>query len=237
MVYRLALAASVSAISQRPTMDIRVSHSESLTETAYQRLRNMILSGELPSGTQLQERGFAERLGVSRTPVREAIARLMNEGLVTRAHRGVPTVNRVSISEVMEILHVRRLLECESAKQAARVSSDPEIWLNFKSTLRSYLSGHRPGPVEHADFDFAFHMQIAKTAGSSLLAEMIGGLKLKTRMFDQGQIPDRLEPGTREHIVIADAILARDPDAAEAAMREHINNAREAILSHLYRLS
>src|SRR6056297_250503 len=98
----------------------------------------MILRGELPSGTQLQERAFAEKLGVSRTPVREAIARLMNEGLVIRAHRGVPTVNRISISEVMEILHVRRLLECEAAKQAASVTSDPEIWLKFKSTLGGY---------------------------------------------------------------------------------------------------
>ena len=214
-----------------------MSQSESLTESALQQLRDMILSGELPSGTQLQERTFAERLGVSRTPVREAIARLMNEGLVTRAHRGVPTVNRISISEVMEILHVRRLLECEAAKQAAGVSSDPEIWLNFKAKLSGFLDGERPTPVEHADFDFAFHMQVAKTAGSTLLAEMISSLKLKTRIFDQGQLPERLEPGTREHIAILDAILARNPDAAEAAMREHINNAREAILSHLHRLS
>ncbi|UXX82771.1 GntR family transcriptional regulator [Roseovarius pelagicus] len=214
-----------------------MSPTESLTDSAFLRMRDMILSGELPSGTQLQERAFAERLGVSRTPVREAIARLMSEGLVIRAHRGVPTVNRISISEIMEILHIRRLLECEAAKQAARVSSNPEIWLNFKSTLAGYLNGYHPGAVEHADFDFAFHMQIANTAGSSLLAEMIGGLKLKTRIFDQGQIPDRLDPGTREHIAIADAILARDPDAAEMAMREHINNAREAILSHLHRLS
>ena len=197
----------------------------------------MILSGELPSGTQLQERAFADRLGVSRTPVREAIARLMNEGLVTREHRGVPTVSRISISEVMEILHLRRLLECEAARQAARVPSDPAIWLAYKSTLSTYLNGYRPSAVEHADFDFDFHRQIARTAGSSLLTEMICGLKLKTRIFDQGELPDRLEPGTREHIVIADAILARDPDAAETAMREHITNAREAILRHLHRLS
>ena len=209
---------------------------QSLSENTVQRLRTMILRGELASGTPLQERTFAEKLGVSRTPVREAIARLVSEGLVTRTHRGVPTVNRISIAELVEILHARRLLECETARQTASVHSDPEIWLKYKKILAGYLSGERPGRAEHADFDYALHMQIARTAGSSLLCEMIERLKLKTRIFDQEEIPDRFEPGVREHIAILDAILARDPDAAEGAMRVHIDNAREAILTHINRL-
>ncbi|MFC3613420.1 GntR family transcriptional regulator [Lutimaribacter marinistellae] len=210
---------------------------KNLTEHTVQKLRDMILSGELAAGTHLQERAFAERLGVSRTPVREAISRLITEGLVTRQTRGAPTVSRISVSEVVEILHVRRLLECEAARQAANVHSPAEDWLRFKAKTLEFLENERPDRVEHADFDFDFHMHIAKTAGSKLLSEMIKGLKMKTRIFDQGEIPSRFEPGAREHLAIIDAILARDPDAAEQAMRRHIENAREAILSHIHRLS
>lgn len=208
-----------------------------LTENTVQRLREMILSGELPAGTHLQERSFAERLGVSRTPIRAAISQLITEGLVTRETRGAPTVSRISVSEVVEILHVRRLLECEAARQAATVNSPAGEWLAFKEKIHNYLEGQRPDRVEHADFDFEFHMHIARTAGSKLLMEMIKGLKMKTRIFDQGEIPERFEPGAREHLAIIDAILARDPAAAEAAMRRHIENVREAILGHIHRLS
>lgn len=209
---------------------------QSLAESTVQRLRRMILSGDLPAGTHLQERAFADRLGVSRTPLREAIARLVNEGLVTREHRGVPMVNRISLTDFMEILHVRRLLECGAARQAAKVNSDPEIWLKFKGTLRNYLEGEHPTTNAHADFDYDLHMQIVRTAGSKLLTQMVGGLKLKTRIFDQGEIPERFVPGVHEHIAIIDAILAQVPDRAEEAMRLHIDHTREAILEHIHKL-
>lgn len=66
--------------------------------------------------------------------------------------------------------------------------------------------------------------------------ELIEGLRRKTRMFDKGSIPARFEPGCHEHIEIIDAILGRDPDRAERAMRLHITNAREAIINHIHRL-
>lgn len=218
-------------------MPLHQTAEPNLTDHTLERLRKMILSGELAAGTHLQERAFAERLGVSRTPLREAITRLITEGLVTRSTRGAPTVSRISVSEIVEILHVRRLLECEAARQAASVNSAPENWLTFKATIEKFLKGERPDALTHADFDFDLHMHIAKTAGSKLLMEMIQGLKLKTRIFDQGEIPSRFEPGAGEHLDIIAAILARDPQAAEAAMRRHIENAREAILAHIHRLS
>ncbi|MDP3265049.1 MAG: GntR family transcriptional regulator [Tabrizicola sp.] len=208
-----------------------------LGQSVHDRLRAMILSGELPSGTPLQETVFAERLGVSRTPVREAVARLAGDGLVTRIAGGVPTVSRITVTEIMEILHVRRLLECETARQAASVNCPPEPFLALRSVLVGYLAGARPSVADYTRFDEDLHILIARTAGSALLVTLVQSLKLKTRMFDKGSIPERFEPGCNEHIEIIDAILARDPDRAEAAMRRHIENARAAILSHLYRLS
>lgn len=209
---------------------------QTLGQSVHDRLRDMILAGELPSGTPLQEKLFAEKLGVSRTPVREAVAKLTSEGLVTRNGGGVPTVSRISIAEIMEILHVRRLLESETARQAASVNGPPEPFLSMRAKLTQYLQGDRPSVADYTGFDEELHTLIAKTAGSKLLTELVKGLKLKTRIFDKSSIPERFEPGCHEHIEIIDAILARDPDRAEAAMRGHLENARAAILSHLYRL-
>ena len=210
--------------------------AQTLGHSVHERLRAMILAGELPAGTPLQEKVFAERLGVSRTPVREALARLTSEGLVTRSGGGLPTVSRISVSEIMEILHVRRLLESETARQAASVNASPEPFLALRGRLTQFLQGERPSVAEYADFDESLHSLVARTAGSNLLTELVKGLKLKTRMFDKGSIPERFEPGCHEHIEIIDAILARDPDRAELAMRTHIENARSAILNHLSRL-
>lgn len=210
--------------------------TQTLGQSAHERLREMILGGELSAGTRLQEKTFADRLGVSRTPVREAIALLISEGLVTRSSGGVPTVNSISITDFMEILHVRRLLECESARQAASVNSPAEPLVALRKRVDAFLAGPRPTAVEHMRLDDDLHILIARIAGSRLLTDLIQNLRLKTRMFDQGSIPARFEPGCHEHIEIIDAILARDPDRAEGAMRVHISNAREAIINHIHRL-
>ena len=207
-----------------------------LGESTHDRLRQLILNGELPAGTRLQEKAFADRLGVSRTPVREAIARLVSEGLVTRPQGGAPVVNQISISEVIEIIHVRRLLECEAARQAALVHAPVEPLLSLKSRIEAILEGARPSPSDHASLDEEFHITIARMAGSKLLTDLIQSLKQRTRIFDKAFIPDRFKPGLEEHLEILDALLARDPDRAENAMRVHIDHAREAILAHIHRL-
>lgn len=207
-----------------------------LGQSAYVRLRGMILEGELPAGTRLHEQGLAERLGVSRTPVREAIGRLTAEGLVARPNGAMPVVTKISVTEVMEILHVRRLLECETARQSAISAAPLERFLALRARIERFLTGDRPSPEVHLAVDEELHDLIAASSGSALLRDLVGSLKIKTRMFDNGSIPERFEPGCQEHLAIIDAIMARDPQAAEAAMRRHLENARAAILGHLSRL-
>jgi DNA-binding GntR family transcriptional regulator len=210
--------------------------SSTLGQTAYAQLRGMILAGDLPAGTRLQEQVLAEQLGVSRTPVREAIGRLLSEGLVARPHGGAPVVHKITVGEVMEILHVRRLLECEAARQAASGQPPVERFLALRARVERFLHGERPSAEDHLAVDEELHDLIAATSGSGLLRDMVAMLKLKTRMFDKGSIPERFEPGCREHLALIDAILARDPTEAEARMRCHLENARAAILAHLSRL-
>ncbi len=93
--------------------------SDALTSTrgqvAYRRLRELILEGTFPPGTPLQENMLAAKIGVSRTPVREALAQLISEGLVSRVAGLTPVVRGLSADDLVEILHLRRLLEVEAA--------------------------------------------------------------------------------------------------------------------------
>lgn len=206
---------------------------KTLGDTTFKRMKAMILDGTLEPGTLLRETKFADRLGVSRTPVREAIGQLISEGLATRANGSTPVVSRVSLGEIMEILHVRSLLECETAKKAATSMQAAELLLPIRAQIVGFLEGPRPDSTTHSNLDERLHLAIARLAGSKLLIELIEGLKNKTRMFDQGSIPDRLIPGCHEHLAIIDAITGQRPEDAAAAMKLHLTNVRESIISRI----
>lgn len=208
--------------------------AQTLGDTAFQRLKAMILDGTLAPGARLSEKKFADELGVSRTPVREAIGQLISEGLATRQSGGAPVVNSVSLSDIMEILHVRSLLECEAARKAALSGAQGTDLQVIRGELVKFLEGPRPSTAAHTALDMALHGVIARMAGSKLLAELIESLKTRTRMYDQGSIPDRFMPGCEEHLAIIDAINAGDSDTASAAMKLHLVNVREAIISHIH---
>ncbi|MFC6585600.1 FCD domain-containing protein [Sulfitobacter aestuariivivens] len=134
----------------------------------------------------------------------------------------------------MEILHVRSLLECEAAKKAALSGKSMELLLEYRAQIVGFLEGPRPEAEVHSALDSHLHLEIARLAGSKLLIEIIDGLKVKTRMFDQGSIPDRFIPGCHEHLVLIDAIVAQSADDAAAAMKTHLLNVRKAIISHIH---
>lgn len=207
---------------------------ETLGGSAFKRLKAMILDGSLEPGMRLSEKKFADLLGVSRTPVREAISQLISEGLAIRTPGNTPVVNRISLNDIMEILHVRSLLECEAARKAALSNASTKELSELREVVSGFLAEPRPEPGEHSALDMRLHGAIAQMAGSRLLIELIGGLKIKTRMYDQGFIPERFEPGCHEHLAIVDAILARDPSEAADAMKLHLKNVRASIISHLY---
>jgi DNA-binding GntR family transcriptional regulator len=207
--------------------------SQTLGDSAFRQIKAMILDGTLGPGTRLPEKNLADQLGVSRTPVREAIGQLVSEGLATRSNGGAPVVSIVSLTDIMEILHVRSLLESEAARKAAISGKSTE---NL-ATLRARVSGFldiRPSAEDHTALDMQLHLTLAGMAGSKLLADLIEGLKIKTRMYDQGSIPDRFLPGCHEHIALIDAVMAGNADAAAAAMRLHLTHVRQAIFSHMH---
>lgn len=207
---------------------------QTLGDSAFQRIKAMILDGTLEPGARLSEKKFADRLGVSRTPVREAIGQLVSEGLAVKAAGGAPVVNSVSLADIMEILHVRSLLECEAARKAALSGKPMEELALLRARIVGFLEGPPPAPEDHTSLDMQLHFAIARLAGSKLLIELIESLKTKTRMYDQGSIPDRMIPGCHEHLALIDAIMAQDPVWAASAMKDHLTNVRAAIIAHIY---
>lgn len=204
-------------------------------ETAYLRLRDMILSDAFSAGDALQEKKLADMLGVSRTPVREAITRLTTEGLVERTIGLTPVVRRLSANEFIEILHARRLLEVEAAGRAAE-GGDSQALAAIRAKIERFAEGAVPTPAEHVAVDDELHATVADLAGSRVLAQLIGDLRQKTKIFDMGQLPERFAPGVAEHLEIIDAILARDVTRAQDAMRTHIDNVRASVIDRLRRL-
>jgi len=208
--------------------------TETLGDTTFRRLKAMILDGTLEPGARLSEKKFADHLGVSRTPVREAIGQLVSEGLAKRSAGSAPVVSSVSLNEIMEILHVRSLLECEAARKAASSGKQTAELSDIRNKMQGFIDGPRPTAAEHSALDMRLHFILAEMAGSNLLLELIESLKVKTGMYDQGSIPDRLVPGCEEHIALIDAVIAGEPEAASAAMKLHLSNVRESIISHIY---
>ena len=205
----------------------------SLGESAYERLLDMLLSGDLVGGTTLQERRLAEILNISRTPVREALGRLESEGLITRHAGRLMTVFKVSAQEFIEVFDVRKLLEVEAAGLAAEEKIDKATVERTREALLALLDNAAPTAAEHWAVDDLVHGAIAEAAQNSLLASTIRDLRRRTHIFNTRRIPQRLRPGTLEHLAMLDAIAAGDKARSQRLMAEHLENAKDAVVAQL----
>lgn len=203
----------------------------SLAVSAYEQLRSMLLSGGIGGGQVIQERRLAERLGLSRTPVREALGRLEGEGLLRRDGRLLFSVS-VSVPEVMEILAVRRLLEADAAR-AATAQMPPAQIQSIRAAILGMADPNAVTDDEHWANDDLLHLSIARASGNGLLLRLIRDLRQRTRMFGLRRIPGRFGAGKDEHLAVLDAIEAGDAEMAAARMQLHIDQARAAILMAL----
>lgn len=204
----------------------------SLSELAYEKLLDMLLSGELAAGTVLQERRLAEALNISRTPIREALNHLEAEGLVSRDVGRLMTVHRISIQNYIEILHVRKLLEAEAAGLAAGYI-DNDTAEKIRQEIQKLMETPNPTPAHHWAVDDLVHSTIADATDNQLLARMIRDLRRRTHLFNTRRIPNRLKLGGQEHLALIDAVVSGDAAKARMLMIEHLDNVRLAIIDQL----
>ncbi|MCU0761938.1 MAG: GntR family transcriptional regulator [Hydrogenophaga sp.] len=203
----------------------------SLHDEVAARLRELIFSGALQPGAFVDEVAMADRLEISRTPLREALKVLAAEGLVRHEPRRGCFVSEVTEQDLDEIFPVIALLEGRCAFEAARNATPGDI--EALDDLHERLNRHaRAGRInQYYEANFAIHEAIIALANNRWLAQVIADLRkiLKLARLQQLHAPGRLQQSLSEHMAVFAALKARDPEGAEAAMKTHLMRQREAL--------
>lgn len=193
-----------------------------VAQDVYRHLRARLLAGELPGGSRLREQEVATELAVSRTPVREAIRQLAQEGLVTlETNRGV-RVHEPDLAEATATYEVRERLEAMAARLAA-VNADDRAESLLEENLAAMLEVDTDDYAGHIEADNEFHRSIAGLSGNPVLVEMIERLNTRVnRVKVLTRHANSSELAHGQHRAIVDAIVGHDPELAEQRMAEHI---------------
>jgi DNA-binding GntR family transcriptional regulator len=197
-----------------------------LSDAVYETLLKAIVSGELPAGSIVSEVSLAKRLEVSRTPVHDALLHLAKDGLVEQRAGRRAIITRFSKEDVVDIVEMRKLLEGEAARRAAK-----RIDAGKLARLRDRAEDLKRNPDEtdfltlRFDFDEEFHDAIAAASGSARLWQDIVRYRLLQRGFSRcAATIEYLRRTLAEYFAILAALEKRDGDLASKLMIEHIEN-------------
>ncbi len=203
-----------------------------LREIVYEELKREILVGEIAPGTRMMEIELAEELGVSRTPVREAIRKLEKEGLVTIEPRKGAYASDVSIKDMVDVLEVREDLEAMAAAMAAQKVSDEEKELLVRVTLE-YKEAVEAGKTEDIiRCDERFHQLIVNCSGNKTLIQLFSQVQEMALRFRYLYYDDfsRYERMPMEHREIEKAILSGNFEKARVAAGEHVKKLKQFVI-------
>ena len=207
----------------------------SLEEQVYEALEEEILSGSLPKGKIVTENELSGRLGVSRTPVRGALRRLAEEGLIEIAPNRHATIVGISIEDLIDTYKIRMRLEGLSSRLATeRMSNDEKAKLTDFVELSEYYIYKKD--TEHLkQLDTEFHSMIYRASGNRMLCRILSELHRNITRYRKLSLgtPGRLEKSVAEHREILNAILAGDSQLADELTSRHIERALENLTNAL----
>ncbi len=211
---------------------IRLDSYKPLRELVFENIRQAIVKGIFAPGERLMEIQLADDLGVSRTPVREAIRKLELEGFVVMIPRRGTYVANLSIKDINDVYEIRISLDVLAAGLAAE-RIEPEELEELNRLLLEISEAAKTGPMEKiVRLDTAFHDVLYKASRNDRLRNIINNLREQitgirgTSMRYPGRLADTLE----EHRALVDSIAARDSERAQAAARIHLENAEHTLL-------
>src|SRR5437762_285433 len=197
-----------------------------LFEEVDERIRQRIFNRELKPGERIDEQALARDFGISRTPLREALKVLHNEGLVKLVPRRGCFVAKLTEKDVDEIYAMIGLLEAASAARAAEVATAADIARLRRVTQRMAQMAAEGNYKRYFDANLAAHETVLELAGNLWQKNVIQYLRSMCRLYPYvsvGKIPGRLEESLQEHEELLAAIEAHDSARAEAVMRRHIS--------------
>ena len=200
---------------------------------AYARLLDDIRSGVLTPGARLTETEIAERLQVSRTPVREAIRRLEADGLVVHMPRAGAVVRRLDHSEVMELYEMRTVLEGTAARLAARAASEVEI--DELAAINAEMNAAEGDGASLSELNTQFHRTLCRAARNRFLVRSVDAVHTTLLILGPSTLaqPERARAAVEEHAAVIGALRRRDGKAAEKRMRAHMEGAQRTRLRML----
>jgi DNA-binding GntR family transcriptional regulator len=199
-----------------------------LREAAYEALLELIISGALRPGQHLVESELAERLGVSRQPVREALQRLSNERWVDLRPTQGAFVHQPTVAEADQLMAVRALLEAEAARLAAVNAGDGSVE-RLRELWREGVAALAADDIDAVvAANAALHACVMELAANDVLAELAGQVSRRVRWYYTPVARQRGERSWEEHAALIEAIAAHDQDLAARVMREHTEQTRRS---------
>jgi DNA-binding GntR family transcriptional regulator len=205
------------------------------SSTAVEMIRQAIVDGRLAPGQRLTEERLARELGISRTPVREALKVLQSEGLVDAAPNRSATVRSYEPSDLDDMYQLRALLEGHAARRAAGRLSDAQLRELRASCERFEAMSAEDDLRELVRENFVFHNAILEAAGSVRLAEMVRQV-VELPLVYKSYIwysPEQTRISQHYHRQITHALELRDAERAELVMKEHVLEARDVLIAHI----
>lgn len=220
--------------------------AKTLKQQACEFIRELVLAGEVQAGDQLSDVTLSKRIGISRTPVREAISQLESEGLLEQVpHVGV-FVRKPGRQELAELFELREVLEARAAERAATRLSPEQLERlqalcdDYAAIARETRERQTPRDDEATAMrtimvDLEFHLLIARGCGNGHLAKAIGDSRMMTHLMGRRYVPstlpfpDKLAVTAAEHQAILDALRQHDGATARDRMTQHIRLAQQSI--------
>lgn len=206
----------------------------SLADRVFDALEDAILDGRYKPGEYLTENRVSEELGVSRTPVREALSRLIGDGLVEETTRGALVLG-ISESDISVIYEIRARVEGYAARLFAERVTDDELRALEENVQLQEFYTDRCRADSSGDLDTRFHEMIYQNCGSRILEDLLSSLHKKVRRYRRASYEDheRSKCATGEHRAIFEAVRARDGELAESLVTNHVQNAKKSIIDNL----
>jgi DNA-binding GntR family transcriptional regulator len=211
---------------------------ETFKDKAYTALRNVIVSSDIyrsRSDIRLDERQLAQDFGISRTPVREAMAQLEREGFVRSVPRRGVYVVRKTKDEVVQMITAWAALESMAARLITEGASDGDI-AGLRRMFATFEDDKLHAKLdEYSEVNIAFHQKIIELSGNQVLIQLAANLFTHMRMIRGSTIgeDDRVERSIRDHMNIIQALEARDTERAEDLVRQHALGLAEHVAKHV----
>ena len=213
-------------------LNLDLQNHRPLREIVYEELKRQILVGEIAPGTRMMEVELAEEMGVSRTPIREAIRKLEKEGLVTIEPRPGAYASEISVKDMVDVLEVRQDLEGMAAALAAEKVTEEEKQA-FIKVNSDYEDAIRHGNTEEIiRCDELFHQLIVSYSGNKTLNQLLSQVQELALRFRYIYYDDfsRYEKMPREHEQIEEAILSGDSRKARIVAEEHVSKLKKFVI-------